>query len=85
LASERSVTDCVDAAVQHVQAAGPDAAVDGIEREPERAKLASSHDAVLLVRERCDEGIDVTRSGLTAHIAVDLDRVSHGSIVPGSV
>jgi hypothetical protein len=37
---------------------------------------------VRLGRERRDGGVDATRSGLTAHTAVDPDRVSHGSIVP---
>ena len=67
--------------VQHMQAAGPDAAVDGIEGEPERSELTPCHDTMLLAPERSDGRVDRTRSGSTANSAVDSGRVSHRSIV----
>jgi hypothetical protein len=68
---ECGMADRVHPAVQHMQAPGCDAAVDGIEGEAERPELSPCHDTVLRARMRRDGRVDPTRPGFTAHIAVD--------------
>jgi hypothetical protein len=75
----------VHAMVQHVQPAGLDAVVYGIEGKSERHELPPGHHAVLSFGERRDQRIRRTRSISTAYIRHNFDRVSHGGMVASFV
>jgi len=57
---ECSISDCVYARVQDVQAARADAAVDGARAEPQVEQLTARDDPVLALRDRGDDGVDST-------------------------
>lgn len=79
------MADGVDASLHAVQATRAEAVVDRVLAEPEGAKLAAGHDAVLRAGEVRDLAIDRMRSTFPAHVPGFVECVGHVAIVADEV
>jgi hypothetical protein len=86
VASEGSVTDRVDATVQHVQVAGLDAAVDRIEGQPERgAAVVPRRRAARPASAAMAASIPIaSRMGRSCRVSCDGSRRDRNDSVPAS-